>query len=113
MESQWVSVINQTRGTTLGRRVQRADSKGLLGRRGLSPGEGLLIYPCRGIHSFGMRFAFDAIYLDQDYVVLHMIEQMAANRRGPLFKRARAILELPSGTIAATATQVGDRLVVR
>jgi hypothetical protein len=118
MESQWVSVINQTRGTTLGRRVQKADSfwtraKGLLGRRGLSPGEGLLIYPCRGIHSFGMRFAFDAIYLDQDYVVLHMIEQMAANRRGPLFKRARAVLELPFGTIAATATQVGDRLVVR
>ena len=117
MPNRWVTVINKTQGVTLGNRVQVASSfwtraKGLLGRRRLAPGEGLLLYPCRGIHSYGMRFDFDAIYLNRDYEVIHIIERMRPNRRGPMLKDAYAILELPAGSVAATATVIGNRLAI-
>lgn len=116
MANRYLSVVNETKGRILGDKIQKADSfwtraKGLLGRKVLLPGEGLLLCPCRGIHSFAMRFTFDAIYLDRDYLVLHTIEHMAINRRGPILKKAWAVLELPAGTVAATITEVGDRLV--
>lgn len=113
-----VTVINQARGTTLGDQVQIANTfwtraKGLLGKQGLAFGEGLLIIPCRGIHSYGMGFCFDAIYLSQDLMVVHTIERMAPRRRGPMLRNARSVLELPAGTIQRTATKVGDELLIR
>lgn len=39
--------------------------RGLLGRRSLPPGEGLLIVSCGSIHTVGMRFAIDALFLDR------------------------------------------------
>ncbi|NMB26386.1 MAG: DUF192 domain-containing protein [Firmicutes bacterium] len=113
-----MTVINQARGTVLGDRVRMADTfwaraKGLLGKQELAFGEGLLITPCRGIHSYGMGFSFDAIYLSQDLIILHTIERMAPGRRGPVLKEARSVLELPAGTIQASATEVGDKLLIR
>ena len=117
MPSRWVTVTNKTQGVTLGKQVRVANSfwtraKGLLGRRSLAPGEGLLLYPCRGIHSYGMGFEFDAIYLNRRYEVIHIIERMRPNQRGPILKGAYAVLELPSGSVAATSTMIGDRLVI-
>ncbi|NMB46829.1 MAG: DUF192 domain-containing protein [Firmicutes bacterium] len=112
-----MKVINKTRGVALGQRVRKADSfwtraKGLLGRRGLAEGEGLLLYPCRGIHSYGMWFDFDAVYLNRQYKIIHIIECLPPNRRGPMLKEAYAVLELPPGSVAATATAIGDQLVI-
>jgi uncharacterized membrane protein (UPF0127 family) len=116
--NRWVTVTNQTRGVTLGHKVVKADSfwtraKGLLGKGSLAPGEGLLLSPCRGIHSYGMRFAFDAIYLDRQYGVIHIIERMPPHRSGPMIREAHAVLELPSGTVRATGTAIGDQLIIR
>ena len=115
--SRCVTVINQTRGITLGEQVGKADSfwtraKGLLGKRSLAPGEGLLLYPCRGIHSYGMRFDFDAVYLDRQQSVIHIIERMPPHRSGPMLNEAHAVLELPAGTIGATGTAIGDQLII-
>jgi len=38
-------------------------NKGLLGRNSLASGEGLWIVPCEAIHTFGMRFPIDLVYL--------------------------------------------------
>ena len=114
-----LTVINETRGIVLGDRIQKAASfwtraKGLLGRSSLEEGEGLLLYPCWAIHSYGMRLEFDAIYLDRQYRVVHIIDRMAPHRRGPsMRKKAFAVLELPAGTAAAAAARRGDQLVVR
>jgi uncharacterized membrane protein (UPF0127 family) len=114
-----LTVLNETRGVILGDRVQEAASfwtraKGLLGRSGLKEGEGLLLYPCWAIHSYGMKFEFDALYLDRQYRVVHIIDSMPPNRRGPsMRKKVFAVLELPAGTAAAAATAIGDQLVVR
>lgn len=48
----------------------RACLKGLIGRRNLPPGRGLLILRCNAIHTFFMRFPIDAVFYDrQDRVV--------------------------------------------
>src|SRR5580658_9539426 len=64
-------VLNVTRQTLLADALEVADSgakrnKGLLGRKGLSAGEGLWIVPCESVHTFGMQFSIDLVYLNRD-----------------------------------------------
>jgi len=87
--------------------------KGLMGRKGLDGGTGLLIEPCNSIHTFFMRFPIDVIYLGKapraaDYVVLAVRRGLKPWRMDfPVFG-ARAVLELPEGG-AATLLE-GDLL---
>jgi hypothetical protein len=85
--------------------------KGLLGRRGLEPGEGLLLRPAPAIHTWFMRFPIDAVFLDRDLSVVHIAAGMRPWRmaRGP---GARAVLELPAGEAAHRGIEAGDRLVL-
>lgn len=110
-------VANETRGTILveaGRVASNPISRmiGLLAQTGLDAGAGLLIAPCNSIHSFFMRFRFDAVFITRDGTVAHLIGDMAPWRVSKLVWGAHSVLELPSGVIAATATQVGDRLKI-
>ena len=82
---------------------------GLLKRTSLARGEGLLIAPCEGIHSFGMKFAFDALFLSRDRKVLKIRAAMP-RRRISFCLPAHSVLELPAGTAAETGTCVGDQL---
>jgi uncharacterized protein len=85
--------------------------KGLLGRSGLPPGEGILLRPAAAVHTFFMRFPIDAVFLDRDLVVLRVVRELvpwrAAAQRG-----ARAVLELPVGESARNGLQPGDRLTL-
>ncbi|MEK7216200.1 MAG: DUF192 domain-containing protein [Chloroflexota bacterium] len=83
---------------------------GLLGRASLPWGEGLLIGPCNSIHSFFMRFRFDAVFVDRDWRVVHLVRGMRPFRASRVVWRAHRIVELPEGVIDATATAVGDNL---
>jgi hypothetical protein len=108
-------VVNQTRGTVLADRAERAGSflarlRGLLGRRGLEPGEGLWLTPCDAIHMFFMRFAIDALFLDGQSRVVRIYPSLppwAVTRRE---RAARSVLELPAGAAALTRTEPGDQL---
>jgi uncharacterized membrane protein (UPF0127 family) len=86
-------------------------ARGLLGRRGLAEGEGLLLRPASSIHTWFMRFPIDAVFLAEDGTVLRVAAELrpwrAAGRRG-----ARAVLELPAGECARRGLQTGDRLVL-
>jgi len=85
--------------------------RGLLGRRGLEPGEGLLIRPTGSIHTCFMRFPIDAVFLDREGCVVGVASGVrpwrAAARR-----RARAVLELGAGQAVARGVAVGDRIVL-
>ena len=110
-------VRNLTRGTVLATDVAEARGfwsrgKGLLGRAGLSAGEGLLIVPCQSIQSWFMRFPFDAVFFDRGYRVCHLIEAMPAWRFSRYVWRAYGVLEVPAGVIAASRTQTGDQLAM-
>jgi hypothetical protein len=108
-------VINKTRGTVLADRAREAlgtleRMKGLLGRRELPLGEGLLIRPCNSIHMFFMRFPIDALFLDGEGTVVKLFAALPPWRATWIYPRARAVLELPAGVAAATGTVEGDRL---
>ena len=76
---------------------------------GLAPGEGLWIVPCEAVHSFGMKFAIDVVYLDRKKKVRKTRPNMVPRRiSGCLL--ADSVLELPVGAIEASRTQPGDQL---
>jgi uncharacterized membrane protein (UPF0127 family) len=113
-----VDIRNVTRNRILGDAVREADTflsrvQGLLGKTSLSEGEGLWIVPCNSIHSFGMRFKFDAIFLDSGKKVVGLYRQFRKNRISRIFWNARGVLELPAGTIERTGTEVGDEIEFR
>jgi hypothetical protein len=101
----------------LGDRITVAETNlsrmiGLLGKRGLTPGAGLLIYPSQSIHTVAMRFPIDVVFVDRNWRVIHLRPQMVPYRLTSLHWRARCVVELPSGVIAESCTRIGDQLSV-
>jgi len=112
-----MQIHNLTRTTTLATNCAAARSflarlRGLMGRPPLGAGEGLLIDPCSSVHTFFMRFPIDVVFADRNHVVVGLTPAMAPNRPYAGARRARYVVELPAGTIAASGTQVGDTLRV-
>lgn len=83
--------------------------KGLIGKQHLSPGQGLLIRPCKGIHTFFMRFPIDVVFLDKKNIVIACIRKLPPNRISAIYRKAHSVLELPPGTLDS-ATEIGDRI---
>lgn len=110
-------VVNRTRNTVLVTNGLVADTYrtrllGLMGKRELPPGFGLLLLHETAIHTFGMRLPIDVIYLNAAGVVLRTTLAMPPMRLGPLVRGVRNVLELPKGTLAQSRTLVGDQLVL-
>ena len=86
--------------------------KGLLGRasRDFQAGKGLWIVPSKGIHTIGMSFPIDVIYLDCNRRVVHAYQGLLPFRAGALSVRTQSILELPVGELSRSRTSVGDLL---
>ena len=85
---------------------------GLLGRSRLEEGEGLILTACRSIHTFGMRFAIDAVVVNGAWEVLAIWKALPPGRMTPFVLRAQTVIELPAGTVGRTRLQVGDRVVL-
>jgi uncharacterized membrane protein (UPF0127 family) len=113
--SRGIRLVNRTRGAVLADRVQRAERvldrmRGLLGRAGLAEGEALAIAPCGSIHTFFMRFAIDAVFLDGGGRVVHALADLRPWRATRFHPRAEQVVELPAGTLSRTGTREGDEL---
>ena len=83
---------------------------GLLGKKEFCESDGVLLCPCSQIHSFGMQFSFDAIYLDSEYKIIALYENIKKNRILPYKHSAKNVLELPLGTIKNKKLEPGDEL---
>lgn len=113
-----VKVVNLTRGTVLAEEsgvavTSRARRRGLLGTTGLSPGGGLLIKPCRQVHTVGMKYTIDVLFYDGSWRVVRCVPGLKPGRFSPVVLRARGALELPAGTLRGTGTEKGDFLDIR
>lgn len=113
-----IHVENLTRGVTLVTAGRVADTfwarlRGLMGRRELKPGEGLLVVPCRAIHTHFMLFPIDVLYVNEAMEVIGIDERLPPWCFGALRRHARFVIELPAGTVNATGTRLGDRLRVQ
>lgn len=86
--------------------------RGLLGRRELAPGGGLWIRPCNSVHTFGMKFSIDVIFLDRELRVVAVAKTLAPYRVSRIHSKAASVLELPAGTLDAAATAVGARIEI-
>ncbi len=109
-------IRNLTRQTTVADRAILANTSatrrtGLLKHESLQDGEGLLIVPCEGVHTFGMKFPIDVLYLNKKRIVLKIKPEMP-RRRMSFCLSAHSVLELPAGMAARTGTVVGDQLEV-
>jgi len=82
---------------------------GLLKHTSLEPGEGLWIAPCEGVHTFGMKFPIDVVFLNKKKKILKVRPNMVRGRMA-LSLLAHSVLELPAGTLEQTGTMVGDQL---
>jgi uncharacterized membrane protein (UPF0127 family) len=109
-------LINRTRGLVLATRVAPAlDSasrrRGLLGRTGLDPSEALAIAPSNAVHTFGMKFPIDVLFVSRDGTVR---KRVVALRRGriALALRAFAVIEFAAHHPGVAQTQIGDVLGV-
>jgi uncharacterized membrane protein (UPF0127 family) len=84
--------------------------EGLLKQSAWPAGAALIIAPCQAVHTVGMRFAIDVVFVDRGGRVLKVRERMTAWRMAGSL-RAFATIELPAGTLAG-AVRAGDVLTV-
>lgn len=106
---------NVTRGTTVGTRITIADTSltrlvGLVGRRRLDAGCGLLLRPSSGVHTFGMLFAIDVVGLSRTLEVVRLWHALAPLRVTRISWKIDSVLELPAGQIRSCEMRVGDQL---
>ena len=110
-------LVNATKQTVLSDRCHFANTVwkrmiGLLNRKSLVPGDGLLFDRCYGVHTFGMRFAIDVLFLDQDPRVIRAVRSLPPFRTCAV-KRAVYVLELPLGSVERSRTAEGDQVQIR
>jgi len=111
--------FNRTRQTFLATALAVADThwtrlRGLLGRGpdDFRNGSGLWIVPCHGVHTLGMGFPIDVVYLDGSLTVIHVERDLRPWRFAPVRLQATSVLELPSRTAAESRTDVGDKIEI-
>jgi len=112
-----VRTLNQTKNTIIAETTEVADSvlsrlKGLLGRKDLPKGQGLVITDCRSIHMLFMRFAIDVVFVNKDNAVIGLVKNIKPFCFSPYFLRTAFCIELPAGTIDATSTALGDHILL-
>jgi uncharacterized protein len=107
-------LVNRTRGFVLATRVEiafdsRARRRGLLGRQALPADTLLAIAPSNAVHTFGMRFPIDVLFVARDGRVVKRVVSMPARRLAAAL-RAFAVLEFAAAHDGVAETRVGDVL---
>ena len=120
MSARILRALNQTRSTILCARLEDAggisgQSRGLLGRTGLEPGQGMLfvrgrIEPFMWMHMFFMRFPIDIVFLDAGDTVIRINHRLNPWRVSSVVFSARRALEIAAGEAARSGTVVGDKV---
>jgi uncharacterized membrane protein (UPF0127 family) len=108
-------VKNVRNGYVLGNRIRMAQGWkdrliGLLGSSNLEEGSGLWLKPCKGIHTIGMRYSIDVVFMDKANRVQKVILNVLPFRMCPAKGKTHSVMEFPIGTIERCDIRVGDLL---
>ena len=111
-----LSLIHSRTGAAVATDVYLANDssarrRGLLKRKSFLPGQGLWIVPCEAIHTFGMQFGIDVVFLDRNRVVRKIAARVPPGRIRWCWS-AYSALELPPGTAESTKVRPGDQFKV-
>ena len=84
-------------------------TRGLLGRKALGVNEALWITPCNSVHSVGMSYALDLVYINKQQEVIKLVQGLRPLRVSAAL-RAHSVIELRAGEVARLGINVGDVL---
>lgn len=107
-------ITNITKGTVVADHVRPADTfwrrlKGLLGTSSLLRGHGLVIKPCSSVHTFGMNYPIDVLFVDGHHRIIKVVENMLPGKVS-MALGSQYVVELPAGTARQTECFAGDIL---
>ena len=85
-----------------------ARARGLLGTAPLAGDEALWIRPCNSVHTLGMRYAIDVVFLDRRQRVIAMRQSLQPLRLAAV-RRAHSTVELKAGTAAVPGISIGSQ----
>ena len=110
-------IINQRNGHIVASNFRQADTfftrlKGLLGSSSLGTGHGLWIVPCKGVHTVGMRYAIDVIFVDKKHRIKKLVSDLKPYRFCCSAKGTHSVIEVPVGTIDKSQLKRGDKLII-
>jgi uncharacterized protein len=108
--------VNKKSGTLVAGNVEHARGHwsrfwGLMGRRSLPEGRGMLIEPCNSVHTMFMRFPIDVVFLDGEDRVLKISRDMKPFRFA-VGRGSRRVLEVPAGWCERVGLDEGDQLEI-
>lgn len=110
-----IRIIDKTSNTVLVRSAEIARRviprmKGLLGRKRLEDGEGLVIMPCSSVHTIGMRFPIDVMFFDGRLRIVAIRRNMKSFRLSAWHPAAAGVIEAAAGTFGLLKAKTGDEL---
>lgn len=110
-------IINTTKGVNLTQRVTVAGNFmarliGLLGTVKPDPLKAFFIDSCSRIHTFGMKYPIDVVFLDKHGRVVKLFRNFPPNKITKIIPSAHCTLELPPDTLKENKIQIGDNLKV-
>ncbi|MBP2650408.1 MAG: hypothetical protein H6Q74_1233 [Firmicutes bacterium] len=109
-----MKIKNVTANCLLVPKAQVADSffsrlKGLLGSARLDEEMALVICPCSSVHTFGMRYVIDVVFVDVNHQVVKVVANLAPGKMA-WCRKSHYVVELAAGSVAATGLRMGDKL---
>lgn len=109
-----MKIIDVTESEVLAENTQMADSffkrlKGLLGTDGIESGSAMVLKPCNSVHTIGMRYPIDVIFVDGNNKVLKLVSHLPALRFA-FCSEASYVVELKAGVIDARSLRIGNEL---
>ncbi len=112
-----MSIYNLTKNYQIPYQVMEAKSvigrlRGLLGTSKPFEGKVLYIRPCSGIHTFGMQYPIDAVFIDKNKTVSRIFLALKPNKITKVNRIDKAVLEFPAGTVSKFSIQIGDKLSI-
>lgn len=107
-------LLNLTKEIEILNNIEIADTfesrlKGLLGRRSLDQGVGLIISPCNSVHCFFMKFSIDVAFIDKNNKVVKLIGNMKPGSVSPIISKAKFVIESNVGELTGFLEQ-GDEI---
>ncbi|MBC8015700.1 MAG: DUF192 domain-containing protein [Sporomusaceae bacterium] len=107
-------IKNITKGTVVADHMRPAATfwqrlKGLLGTSSLPIGHGLVIKPCSSVHTFGMNYPIDVLFVDRHHRIIKVVENLLPGKVS-MASGSQYVVELPAGTARLAACSAGDIL---
>lgn len=111
-----MKIKNITKDSTLANSAALANTffgrlKGLLGTKSLPYGAGLIIKPCYSIHTFGMAYSIDVLFVDKNNCILKIVANLKPGKTAAC-KGSAYVVELPAGTVCKNNAAVGDKIII-